>query len=60
MAGVGWSVLPAAAGVGCAVLGAWVGQRLGGSVATAGVGAAVGAVSGSFAPGVASWLSGRA
>ena len=60
MAGVGWSVLPAAAGVGCGVLGAWVGQRLGGSVATAGVGAAVGAVSGSFAPGVASWLSGRA
>lgn len=40
-------------GVGCAGVGAWVGQRLGGSAATVGLGAAVGAVSGAFAPSVA-------
>jgi tetratricopeptide (TPR) repeat protein len=47
------------AGVACAGLGAWAGQRLGGSTATAGIGAAVGAVSGAFAPSVTGWLATR-
>src|ERR1035438_4743909 len=37
-------------GVGCAGIGAWLGQRLGGSAATIGLGAATGAISGAFAP----------
>ena len=48
------------AGVACAGIGAWLGQRLGGSHATAGLGAAIGAVSGSFAPSASSWVRTRA
>src|SRR5215469_18800202 len=47
------------AGVACAGIGAWAGQRLGGNAGTAGIGAAVGAVSGAFAPGVTGWLATR-
>ena len=47
------------AGVACAGLGAWAGQRLGGNAGTAGIGAAVGAVSGAFAPGLTGWLATR-
>lgn len=47
------------AGVALAGFGAWAGQRLGESGATAGLGAGIGAVSGAFAPGVASWISER-
>lgn len=47
------------AGVALAGLGAWAGQRLGGDSATAGLGAGIGAVSGTFAPSVAGWLSAR-
>ena len=46
-------------GVALAAVGAWAGQRLGGSAETAGVGAAVGAVSGAFAPGVTSLILSR-
>ena len=45
-----------ALGVSCAALGAWVGQRLGDSTATAGMGAAIGAASGAVAPSVAGWV----
>lgn len=47
-------------GVACAGLGAWLGQRLGGKPDTVGLGAAIGAVSGAFAPSVTSWVSDRA
>jgi tetratricopeptide (TPR) repeat protein len=45
--------------VALAGVGAWAGQRLGGSAETAGIGAAVGAVSGAFAPGVTSLILSR-
>jgi tetratricopeptide (TPR) repeat protein len=48
------------AGVACAGIGAWAGQRLGGNAGTAGIGAGVGAVSGAFAPSVTGWLATRA
>lgn len=48
------------AGVACAGIGAWLGQRLGGSHATAGLGAAIGVVAGSFAPSASSWVRARA
>jgi hypothetical protein len=48
------------AGVACAGIGAWLGQRLGGSHATAGLGAAIGVVAGLFAPSASSWVRARA
>jgi tetratricopeptide (TPR) repeat protein len=50
------AVWAGALGVALAGVGAWAGQRLGGSAEIAGIGAAVGAVSGAFAPGVTSLI----
>jgi tetratricopeptide (TPR) repeat protein len=47
------------AGVAGAALGAWLGQLLGRSAETAGLGAVVGGVSCAFAPDVTNWLKGR-
>lgn len=47
------------AGIALAALGAWAGKWLGGSPATAGLGAAFGAVTGGFAPSLTSWLAAR-
>jgi hypothetical protein len=41
-----------AAGIGCAGMGAWLAQWLGGNAATIGLGAMAGAVSGAFAPSI--------
>jgi tetratricopeptide (TPR) repeat protein len=47
-------------GVAFAGAGAWAGYKLGGSAATAGIGAPVGAIAGAFAPSVTEWLVARA
>ena len=58
--GWGRAWLAGIVGIGCAGAGAWLGQRLGGSAATIGLGAAIGAVSGAFAPTVADAILTRA
>lgn len=56
---MGRNILAGLAALICAGGGAWAGQRLGGSAATAGIGAAIGAVSGAFAPIIVSLRSER-